>query len=159
MVFDYCSIPTFTFEASNSAITCNSGIPCTNHLYLYRDIEMDGTLTTTIKSLTIGAHVTTIYNNMFNGSQYLNSIDFSEATGLTSIGDHAFDNCGNYVPTEPGEDPVPNLTAIDLSNTKVTSIGQSAFISCSKLETITLVIRQSPVVRESLVLTFIWVVI
>ena len=138
MVFDYCSIPTFTFEASNSAITCNSGIPCTNHLYLYRDIEMDGTLTTTIKSLTIGAHVTTIYNNMFNGSQYLNSIDFSEATGLTSIGDHAFDNCGNYVPTEPGEDPVPNLTAIDLSNTKVTSIGQSAFISCSKLETITL---------------------
>ena len=140
MVFDYCSIPTFTFEASNTAITCNSGIPCTNHLYLYRDITpgFEGSLTNSIKSLTIGANVTTINNKMFDGSKYLNSIDFSEATGLTSIGDHAFNGCGNYVPTDPGEDPVPNLTTIDLSNTKVESIGESAFSFCSKLTTITL---------------------
>jgi hypothetical protein len=76
-----------------------------------------------IKALTIGANVTTIYTNMFNGCTLLSSIDFSEATGLTSIGDNAFINCGNYVPTEPGEATVPNLTTIDLSNTKVTSIG------------------------------------
>ena len=138
-VFDYCSIPTFTFEASNTAITYNSGIPCTNHLYLYRDIIKDGALTDGyVKSLTIGANVTTINENMFQGCTYLSSIDFSEATGLTSIGDYAFYNCGAYVPTEPGEDPVPNLTTIDLSNTKVTSIGENAFNSCSKLETITL---------------------
>ena len=138
-MFDYCSIPTFTFEASNTAITCNSVIPCTNHLYLYRDIIKDGALTDgNVKSLTIGANVTTIYTNMFIGCQYLSSIDFSEATGLTSIGDYAFYNCGNYVPTEPGEDPVPNLTTIDLSNTKVTSIGEGAFYYCSKLTTITL---------------------
>ena len=141
MVFDICNnLTDFTFEASNTAITCNSGIPCTNHLYLYRDITQgfEGSLTNSIKALTIGANVTTIYNNMFNGSQYLNSIDFSEATDLTSIGDDAFNGCGNYVPTDPEEDPVPNLTTIDLSNTKVTSIGKNAFISCSKLTTITL---------------------
>ena len=141
MVFDYCSIPTFTFEASNTAITCNAVIPCTDHLFLYRDVNREGYeyLTTgAIKALTIGAHVTTIYNNMFYGSQYLSSIDFSEATGLTSIGDNAFIGCGNYVPTEPGEDPVPNLTTIDLSNTKVTSIGQYAFTDCNRLTGISL---------------------
>ena len=139
-VFEFCSIPTFTFEASNTAITCNSGIPCTNHLYLYRDVNRGGYELTTgaIKALTIGANVTTIYTNMFNGCTLLSSIDFSEATGLTSIGDNAFINCGNYIPTEPGEATVPNLTTIDLSNTKVTSIGQYAFNACSKLTTISL---------------------
>ena len=138
-VFNFCSIPTFTFEASNTAITCNSIIPCTDHLFLYRDVDRGGYELTTgaIKALTIGANVTTINETMFQGCNYLSSIDFSAATGLTSIGDNAFYGCGNYVP-EPGEDPVPNLTAIDLSNTKVTSIGASAFNSCSKLETITL---------------------
>lgn len=137
--FDLCSIPTFTFEASNKKITCNAVIPCTDHLYLYRDVNREGYQLTTgaIKALTIGANVTTIYTYMFYDRTLLSSIDFSAATGLTSIGDYAFYNCGN-VPTEPGEDPVPNLTDIDLSNTKVTSIGQSAFNSCSKLETITL---------------------
>jgi len=137
--FYTCSIPTFTFEASNTTITCNTVIPCTDHLYLNRDVVKDGALTEgNVKALTIGANVTTIYTNMFNGCTLLSSIDFSAATGLTSIGNFAFYDCGNYVPTEPGEDLVPNLTAIDLSNTKVTSIGQSAFNSCSKLETITL---------------------
>ena len=140
MVFDYCSIPTFTFEASNTTITCNAVIPCTDHLFLYRDVNRGGYELTTgaIKALTIGAHVTTIYNNMFNGSHYLNSIDFSEATGLTSIGDYAFIGCGNYVPTDPEKDPVPNLTTIDLSNTKVTSIGQYAFNDCNRLTGISL---------------------
>ena len=140
MVFDYCSIPTFTFEASNTAITCNAVIPCTDHLFLYRDVNREGYELTTgaIKALTIGAHVTTIYNNMFNRSQYLSSIDFSEATGLTSIGDYAFIGCGNYVPTDPEEASVPNLTTIDLSNTKVTSIGQYAFNDCNRLTGISL---------------------
>ena len=136
MVFDVCSIPTFTFEASNTALTCNSGIPCTDHLYLNRDIIKDGALTNSIKSLTIGANVTTIYDYMFNRSQYLNSIDFSAATGLTSIGDNAFEGCGNFDGSE--EVPALHLTTVDLGNTKVTSIGESAFISCTKLTTITL---------------------
>ena len=140
MVFDYCSIPTFTFEASNTAITCNAVIPCTDHLFLYRDVNREGYELTTkaIKALTIGANVTTIYTNMFYGCTLLSSIDFSAATGLTSIGDNAFNGCGNYVPTEPEADPVPNLTTIDLSNTKVTSIGDNAFSACDKLTTITL---------------------
>ena len=137
-VFDACSIPTFTFEASNTALTCNSGIPCTDHLYLYRDITQgfEGALTNSIKSLTIGANVTTINDNMFKNCIYLSSIDFSEATGLTSIGDNAFNNCGNFDGSE--EVPALHLTTVDLSNTKVTSIGESAFISCTKLTTITL---------------------
>ena len=138
--FDLCNnLADFTFEASNIAITLGTGFPCSDHLYLNRDIVKDGALTDgNVKSLTIGANVTTINENMFQGCNYLNFIDFSEATGLTSIGDYAFYDCGNYVPTEPGEDPVPNLTTIDLSNTKVTSIGEGAFYSCSKLTTITL---------------------
>ena len=136
-VFYQCSIPTFTFEASNTEITCNTVIPCTDHLYLYRDIEMDGTLTTTIKSLTIGANVTTIYNSMFSGCSLLSSIDFSAATGLESIGNNAFESCGNVYSDSEAE-PVPNLTTIDLSNTKVISIGESAFNSCNKLTSITL---------------------
>ena len=137
--FYECSIPTFTFEASNTALTCNAGIPCTDHLFLYRDVNREGNELTTgaIKALTIGAHVTTINDNMFQGCRYLSSIDFSAATGLTSIGNSAFNNCGNFVP-ELGGDPVPNLTTIDLSNTKVTSIGDNAFNACNKLTTITL---------------------
>ena len=137
-VFDFCSIPTFTFEASNTAITCNTVIPCTDHLYLYRNITQgfEGSLTNSIKSLTIGANVTTINDNMFQNCIYLSSIDFSEATGLTSIGDNAFNNCGNFDGSE--EVPALHLTTVDLSNTKVTSIGESAFISCTKLTTITL---------------------
>ena len=135
-VFDYCSIPTFTFEASNSAITCNSGIPCTDHLYLYREVNYGGTLTNTIKALTIGANVTTIYNSMFYGSYRLNSVDFSAATGLTSIGEYAFSSCGTFDGSD--EEPASHLTTVDLSKTKVTSIGHSAFTSCSKLTTITL---------------------
>ena len=135
-VFDFCSIPTFTFEASNSAITCNSLIPCTDHLYLCRDIIKDGALTDgNVKSLTIGANVTTINENMFNYCTYLSSIDFSEATGLTSIGDNAFYGCGNFDGSE--EVPALHLTTVDLSNTKVKSIGESAFSNCNNLTAIT----------------------
>ena len=138
MVFDFCSIPTFTFEASNTAITCNSGIPCTNHLYLYRDITQgfEGSLTNSIKALTIGANVTTIYNSMFANNSKLSNIDFSAATGLTSIGNSAFNGCGNSDASE--EEPAYNLTTVDLSNTKVTSIGEWAFSFCYHLTTITL---------------------
>ncbi len=137
-VFNFCSIPTFTFEASNTAITCNSGIPCTDHLYLYRDITQvfEGSLTNSIKSLTIGANVTTIYNSMFDSNSKLSSIDFSAATGLTSIGNSAFNGCGNSDALE--EEPAYYLTTVDLSNTKVTSIGESAFSYCYHLTTITL---------------------
>ena len=138
MVFDFCSIPTFTFEASNTAITCNSGIPCTNHLYLYRDITQgfEGSLTNSIKALTIGANVTTIYNSMFANNSKLSNIDFSAATGLTSIGNSAFNGCGNSDALE--EEPAYYLTTVDLSNTKVTSIGEWAFSFCYHLTTITL---------------------
>ena len=64
-VFDYCSIPTFTFEASNKKITCNAVIPCTDHLFLYRDVDRGGYQLTTgaIKALTIGTNVPTINEN------------------------------------------------------------------------------------------------
>ena len=134
--FDFCSIADFTFEESNTPITCDAVIPCSNHLNLYRNITRTGGLTEGgVKTLTVGAAVTTIYQDMFSSCTLLSSIDFSAATGLTSIGEGAFYNCGN---AGNDEEPVPNLTTIDLSNTKVTSIGDDAFQACSKLKTVTL---------------------
>ena len=59
MVFDNCSIPTFTFEASNTAITCSATIPCTN-LYLGRDITFTENGFSGVSALTIGTNVTSI---------------------------------------------------------------------------------------------------
>lgn len=68
----------------------------------------------------IDATTTTIGNNAFNGTA-LTSLDLSLATGLTSIGNNAFQN--NTA-----------LTSLDLSkNTALTSIGQGAFQNNSQL--------------------------
>lgn len=68
----------------------------------------------------IDATTTTIGNNAFNGAA-LTSLDLSSATGLTSIGQGAFQNNSA-------------LTSVDLSkNTALTTIGQSAFQGNSQL--------------------------
>ena len=86
--FDYCSIPTFTFEASNTAITCSAGIPCTN-LYLGRDITFTESGFSGVSALTIGTNVTSIGSLFF----------YSDITSVTvpwdspiTIDDYAFSN-------------------------------------------------------------------
>ena len=64
IVFDYCSIPTFTFEASNTAITSSATIPCTN-LYLGRDITFTESGFSGVSALTIGTNVTSIGSLFF----------------------------------------------------------------------------------------------
>ena len=86
MAFDYCSIPTFTFEASNTAITCSATIPCTN-LYLGRDITFTESGFSGVSALTIGTNVTSIGSLFF----------YSDITSVTvpwdspiAIDDNAF---------------------------------------------------------------------
>ena len=76
----------------------------------------------TVEELTIGPKVTVLGDYAFNGCYGLQSVDLSNATGLTTIGDNAFYSCNNE-----------NLTRIDLSNTKVTSYGNYAFYNCSNV--------------------------
>ena len=86
MAFDYCSIPTFTFEASNTAMTCSATIPCTN-LYLGRDITFTESGFSGVSALTIGTNVTSIGSLFF----------YSDITSVTvpwdspiAIDDNAF---------------------------------------------------------------------
>jgi len=46
-----------------------------------------------VTELKIGASLTEIPDNIFNGSTSLTSIDFSQATNLKTIGQLAFYNC------------------------------------------------------------------
>ena len=67
-----------------------------------------------------GVAVTTIGPNAFNGKKVV-AVDFSNATKLEKIDNQAFMHS-----------PV---TSVDLSNTKVTTIGKFAFDDCTSLET------------------------
>ena len=67
-----------------------------------------------------GVAVTTIGPNAFNGKKVV-AVDFSNATKLEKIDNQAFMHS-----------PV---TSVDLSNTKVTTIGKFAFGDCTSLET------------------------
>ena len=67
-----------------------------------------------------GIAVTTIGQNAFNGEKVV-AVDFSNAANLEKIDNQAFQ-----------DSPV---TSVDLSKTKVTTIGKFAFGDCTSLET------------------------
>ena len=102
-----------------------------------------------IKTVKLEAAVTEIGNNAFYDYDNLLTVDFSEATGLTSIGQYAFNNCDNLesvtIPaavTKIGSsafNDCDNLKTVDLSNTAVLkTIGDYAFSSCDNLESVTI---------------------
>ena len=77
----------------------------------------------------IPASVKTIYNNAFSGRDYVESVDLSQATGLTTIGDYAFSGTG--------------LTTITIPGT-VKNMGTYAFYECANLEEILCAAPEEP---------------
>ena len=97
-----------------------------------------------ITSIELPATLETIGDCAFHSCSGLTSIDLSNCTSLTSIGDFAFCNCSRLTSitlpsnlTSIGEDAFwycSGLTEVDLSNcTSLTSIGGEAFAGCSGL--------------------------
>ena len=98
-----------------------SGIYCQS-IYLGRNITYtsdEGIIYPPVKNVTVGPKVTILSNKIFRNGYNVKSFDLSNATGVTSIGENAFDGCSNEA-----------LTSIDLTKTKVTSIGKYAFAGC-----------------------------
>ena len=75
-----------------------------------------------ITSVTIPSSVTSIGEHAFEDCISLKTVNFGEKSMLTSIGDYAFEECSN-------------LTSITIPS-GVTSIGTYAFEACSSLETV-----------------------
>ena len=83
-------------------------------------MNKDSLLSVTIPAEIGGVAVTTIGQNAFNRKKVV-AVDFSNAANLEKIDNQAFMHS-----------PV---TSVDLSNTKVTTIGKFAFDDCTSLET------------------------
>ncbi len=77
-------------------------------------------------TVAIPATVTEIAGNAFDNNDNLTAVDFSNATGLTTIDEYAFNGCDN-------------LETIDFSSASaLTTIGSRAFHNCDKIEAIDL---------------------
>lgn len=108
-------------------------------LVLQSGVFMDHT---EIKSVSLGANLTSIGLGAFSGASGLESIDLS---GVDSLGQWSFQNCSSLTSAELNEGltEIPknafyacsSLRAIALPE-QLTSIGASAFYNCSSLESI-----------------------
>ncbi|WP_367280293.1 leucine-rich repeat protein [uncultured Clostridium sp.] len=103
-----------------------------------------------LKFVEFGNNITTIDTKAFYACNKLTTIDLS-VTKITTIGEHAFDNCSNLFYVQ-FPNTLINLMAyafsncsklnnIDLSKTDVTIIGAYAFYYCSSLSNIKLPIN------------------
>ncbi len=108
--FSNCGITSFTIPSNVSTISQYAFSGCDNltQINFARNSKVD-----------------TIPSFMFDGCKSLNSIIFEEESNLKTIQAHGFANLNS-------------LTTIDLSNTKVNSVGNYAFANCSNLTNITL---------------------
>ena len=111
-------------------------------------VNVEGTTITGYVSgtgdLVVDSDITEIQTDSFSQNENIAALDLTNATNLTTIGDHAFHNCPNLtgdlvIPssvTNIGDYVFQNskITSLDLSNaTSLTSIGIAAFNSCTKL--------------------------
>ena len=116
-------------------------------------VEVEGTIITKFVSLSgegkliVDSDITQISNSVFEDQSNISSVDLSNATSLTTIGDNAFNSSSKstgpfYSLTIPSNVTTignnafnnSNVGSIDLSNaTSLTTIGSQAFKSCSNL--------------------------
>ena len=99
-----------------------------------------------LTTVNLPATLTTIEKSAFNGCKILETAEIPAA--VTTIGDYAFQNTAKYVPTfsaltklESIGNGAFNKAAVataDLSATKITNIGYSAFLDCDKLISVSL---------------------
>ncbi len=100
-----------------------------------------------LQSIEIASSVKAIGNGAFRACPQLSSIDFTTATGITSLPDSLFLDCYNIKQvtfhdniTTIGSSAFQNCVKLDVLNlpAKLDSLGSSAFTKCSKLPKVTL---------------------
>ena len=111
-------------------------------------VNVDGTTITGYVTgtgkLVVDSDITEIAIRSFRSNENITSLDLSQATSLTSIGNNAFAYCSNLtgdlvIPSSVTSVdyyafPKTNITSLDLSQaTSLTTIRDSAFQSCSNL--------------------------
>ena len=92
-------------------------------------------ISTGIKTVTLGNKVTALPDYAFSGCTDLTSIEFSNSNSVTSIGDNAFYDC-------------KSLTSIELPGS-VTSIGNNAFYYCESLTSVELPASLTSIGKEA----------
>ena len=127
--YDVDEMKNFTIEDGNTSLTIGDlgwGISGEN-FYLGRDVTYTSTLNgqlvfSNTQHVTVGPKVKTLNNNMFYSRNRIKSVDLTQATSLTTIGDNVFYHC----------DSLENITI----PATVTSIGYEAFLYTDRLNNV-----------------------
>ena len=132
----------FTIEDGNTSLTIGDlgwGISGEN-FYLGRDVTYNSTLSgqlvfSNAQHVTIGPNVKTLNNNMFYERNRIKSVDLTQATSLTTIGDYVFYHC----------DSLENITI----PATVTTIGKEAFLFTDRLNNVIFVDGDATLTMDS----------
>ena len=132
----------FTIEDGSTPLTIGDlgwGISGEN-FYLGRDVTYTSTLNgqlvfSNTQHVTVGPKVTTLNNNMFYYRDRIKSVDLTQATSLTTIGDWVFYHC----------DSLENITI----PATVTTIGKEAFLFTDRLNNVIFVDGDATLTMDS----------
>ena len=106
-------------------------------IYIGRNLTLTGEddypLTYDVTSVEFGPKVTTINPYLFSENSKLENLTIG--SGVTTIGEYAFNSCGTYWDDENNQGVEELVVTM---GSKVTSIGTNAFHDCPKLKAITL---------------------
>ncbi len=130
VVYNSITKATLLGDAGAGKLTLNDAATFTNveTLILDRDLATpdEVVLFPDVVSLAVGGNVHAINPYCFSGCNNLESVDFSNAKALTTIGKSAFYGCTDN-----------DFESVDLSScTALTSIGENAFNSCNALASV-----------------------
>ena len=152
LAYDATNCDDVTFEDSEVPLTYTN--PNTEHvpyenLYLGRDLVSANPICffSRVDNVVVGPKVTTIQSKLFNDNRELVSVNLSNATSLTSIGEYAFQDCQNLPSMEMpaslrfiGEEAFENCFALAsvILNEGLEELGNGAFYDTDALTEITI---------------------